>query len=663
LSKNKILILLILIGVAAAGVTFTHRLQAEARNKRVEIVVDWADAQQLANTTSLPIDNVLTQLHHAGDVTDGPHKREAGVTTIAVSEDTLESLRGNGVLSYRRVANNTILTFTPGFTDQQQRVEEAFQYKTKLKVTKLPDGSIQVGAPWGQFNGLPIGLDDNVVQTVRRNHLLVAPRLLNYTGVTPQSIAWELEKVKQQCGDGVGPLIFSGSAVLGNRPLLMATADAIHTTGFTYGSVEFAKTLGDAELSRMASDHLVRVHSIGNDEMGTMDEPTAQERFVRAAKERNIRVCYVRLFTNGLVGETDVITANMKFIGKIVDGLYEAKLTVAGPAHPYADDPTPPRLLRLLMALGVAGGLLLLLRAFTGIAGKAFAIAAAGSLLLCLGLAWPETSMKGREILALLAACLFPALGFCVIPVRVLTHAGDKSTLSVLREAFGEYIRITFSTLAGVLLVVGLLSGRIFLLKIDQFLGVKAVLVVPVLLVAIYYGLKLSQFERSEPWGVRRDHVLTQLRALAAQPLLLGQVVLGIVTLVALAMFVARSGNDPGVGVSASELKMRALLDKYLLVRPRTKEFLLGHPALLFALAAAASGRFKKLILPLLVAGAVGQSSLLDTFCHLHTPLLLSSLRALIGWALGAIIGAILYATIVAVARRQEAAQAARSAS
>ncbi|MCW3060143.1 MAG: hypothetical protein JWQ02_1964, partial [Capsulimonas sp.] len=328
-----------------------------------------------------------------------------------------------------------------------------------------------------------------------------------------------------------------------------------------------------------------------------------------------------------------------------------------------ADDPTPPRLLRLLMALGVAGGLLLLLRAFTGIAGKAFAIAAAGSLLLCLGLAWPETSMKGREILALLAACLFPALGFCVIPVRVLTHAGDKSTLSVLREAFGEYIRITFSTLAGVLLVVGLLSGRIFLLKIDQFLGVKAVLVVPVLLVAIYYGLKLSQFERSEPWGVRRDHVLTQLRALAAQPLLLGQVVLGIVTLVALAMFVARSGNDPGVGVSASELKMRALLDKYLLVRPRTKEFLLGHPALLFALAAAASGRFKKLILPLLVAGAVGQSSLLDTFCHLHTPLLLSSLRALIGWALGAIIGAILYAAIVAVARRQEAAQAARSAS
>ena len=47
---------------------------------------------------------------------------------------------------------------------------------------------------------------------------------------------------------------------------------------------------------------------------------------------------------------------------------------------------------------------------------------------------------------------------------------------------------------------------------------------------------------------------------------------------------------------------MRALLDKYLLVRPRTKEFLLGHPALFFALAAAASGRF-----PQWVAAAAGR--------------------------------------------------------
>ena len=130
------------------------------------------------------------------------------------------------------------------------------------------------------------------------------------------------------------------------------------------------------------------------------------------------------------------------------------------------------------------------------------------------------------------------------------------------------------------------------------------------------------------------------------RPLLAGEVVVGFVALVALALFVARSGNDPGVGVSATELKTRALLDKYLYVRPRTKEFGLGHPALLLGLAAAASRRFPQWVLPLLVIGAIGQSSLMDTFCHLHTPLLVSALRGLIGWALGAVFGALVWTAI-----------------
>jgi len=63
-------------------------------------------------------------------------------------------------------------------------------------------------------------------------------------------------------------------------------------------------------------------------------------------------------------------------------------------------------------------------------------------------------------------------------------------------------------------------------------------------------------------------------------------------------------------------------------------------------------------VLPLLIVGAIGQSSLLDTFCHLHTPLLISGLRGLIGWALGAVFGALLWrvaARSVAPAREEAA--------
>ena len=635
LPVNLLLVALIALGLLGGLVSAAHRWSAEARNRRVELVVDYGDAQALANTMARQVDDVLTQL------------KAAGITTVAVTEDSLSTLNTNGVVSYTRSGNTTRLQFAPGFPGQQARVVQMLAHKAPgLTVTADGPDALLVGAPWPQFNSIPIGLDSDTVETIKRNKLLVAPRLVNFTGVTAQNIGWELAQTKQQCAGpaGIGPVIFAGTSVLGNRALIGATADALDANGLAYGSVEMGKMFGDDDLSRLAEAETIRVHSIGTDEMGTMDEPTAVERFVRAAKERNIRVCYVRLFLSGLTHDPDVLAANTAFVGKIVKGMQEARLTVGGPAHPYADDPKPGLVLRALMALGVLGGTLLLLRVFTGIAGRALVIASVLGAVMALGLAAPGTTPKGREVLALLSACVFPTLGLCAIALpRFIPNATNGQ---VLRRAFTAYAQMTGVTLIGIVLTVGLLAGRLFLLKVDEFLGVKLVLVTPVALVGVYYGLGLAALPPRAGWAERRETVWCSLRAIAARPLLAGQLVVGAVALAALALFVARSGNDPGVGVSATELKTRALLDKYLYVRPRTKEFGLGHPALFLGLAAAASKRFPAWVLPLLIVGSIGQSSLMDTFCHLHTPLLVSALRGLIGWALGGVIGALVWTAI-----------------
>lgn len=632
---NLFLFFLIALGLLGGLVSAGHRWQAEARNRRVELVVDYGDAQALSNTTRRQVDDVLQQL------------KGAGITTVAITEDTLGTLQASGVVAYQRQGDETLLTFAPGFPGERPRVIQMLAHKAPgLVVTpEGPDG-LRIGSPWPQFSTIPIGLDSEAVDTVTQNGLLVAPRLVNFTGVTPENIAWEMAQTKRQCTDaqGIGPVIFAGSSVLGNRGLIKATADALEADGLTYGSVELGKTFGDEDLSRMAAAQTVRVHSIGTDEMGAMDEPTAVERFVRAAKERNIRVCYVRLFTFGLTKDADVIHANTEFVGQIVKGMHEARLTVAGPAHPYASDPAPGLVLRVLLALGVLGGTLLLGRVFTGISGKAFTVALILGLLLAAGLAVPGHTPKGREALALIAACVFPTLGLCAIALPRPTREGTIG--QALGRALGAYARMTGVTVIGILLVVGLLSGRLFLIKVDEFLGVKLVLVTPVLLVAAYYGLGLASLGPRAGWAERRGAVVDCVRALASQPLRVGQVVVGLAALVALALFVARSGNDPGVGVSSTELHLRSLLDKYLYVRPRTKEFALGHPALLLGLASAASGRFVRWTLPLLVIGSIGQSSLMDTFCHLHTPLLISGLHGLIGWVLGAIFGVLLWLVV-----------------
>jgi hypothetical protein len=642
LSKNQLLTLLIVVGLLAGIATFVQRYVAEAHNRRVELVIDYGDAQALANTSARAMDDVLTQLN------------TAGVTTVAVTEDTLSTLVSNDViLTPKRDGDTTLLTFAPGFPGQMQRVQDMLAHKAPgLAVSVAGPSTLRVGAPWPQFSGIPIGLDDRSVETVRRNGLLVAPRLSNYTGVTADNIRWELQQTRDQCTpQSMGPLIFAGAAVLGSRTQIEATKDAIESLGLTYGSVEFGKTLGDDELSRSTADRTVRVHSIGNDEMGQMDEPTAIERFVRGAKERNIRVCYIRLFLNGLTTEPgqNVLDANVSFIGKIAKGMLQVRTSTSGhlllgQAHPFDDDPTPGLIARELMGLGVAAGVLFLIRLFTGLRDRAFWASLGVGIVVGMILAAPSHAVKGREILALLSACTFPTLGLCAY---ALPAAVPESSLSqILKRAFAAYARMTLATLAGIVLVVGLLSGRLFLLKVDEFLGVKLVLVAPILLTLGFYGLGLDKLSPNAGWGPRRARIEQTLRGLYDRPLIIGEVVLGLVVLVAFALLVARSGNDPGVGVSAAELKMRALLDKYLLVRPRTKEFLLGHPALFFALAASASGRFPKWILPLIVVGAIGQASLMDTFCHLHTPLLISFLHALIGWVLGAGFGILAFVIV-----------------
>jgi hypothetical protein len=134
------------------------------------------------------------------------------------------------------------------------------------------------------------------------------------------------------------------------------------------------------------------------------------------------------------------------------------------------------------------------------------------------------------------------------------------------------------------------------------------------------------------------------------EPTRVGMLLLTLMALAIFALIVARTGNEPGVGVSGMEMKIRSLLDRTLPVRPRTKEFLIGHPAFVLALALWFRGR-RRWAAPLLVVGVVGQVSMLNTFCHVHTPLYLSLVRVVTGLALGAALGWAAFRVIEMVAR------------
>jgi hypothetical protein len=255
----------------------------------------------------------------------------------------------------------------------------------------------------------------------------------------------------------------------------------------------------------------------------------------------------------------------------------------------------------------------------------------------------------GRKIVALQGALLLPVLAFLILRAVLERRAPEPTTQplaepveryeprTLLQAAWRSvplYAAISLISSLGALFVVGLLSSRMATVKITGFSGIKAQQAGAILLIAAVYYLAISS---RGGLAVARERVRARVIALWNQPMTLGAIVIGLVAVVALMFLLARSGNDPGVGVSGVELKFRALLDRLLLVRPRTKEFLIGHPALLLGIALTVLRR-PKWALPVLIIGTIGQVSIVNTFCHLHTPLGISLLRVFNGLWLGIVV-------------------------
>jgi hypothetical protein len=172
------------------------------------------------------------------------------------------------------------------------------------------------------------------------------------------------------------------------------------------------------------------------------------------------------------------------------------------------------------------------------------------------------------------------------------------------------------------------------MMEIAQFHGVKLAQLLPLVIVfAVMLGTTYAGEDAKGWWALRRGW------STAAEAFIKYWHAIAIfVALGALGFMLMRSGNESAVEVSGLELKMRALLDQILLVRPRTKEIMLGYPALMMGLSLLLMRRRRTAWIWLTI-GTIGVISATNTFCHLHTPLLISLLRVINGLWVGILAG------------------------
>ncbi|RYD07045.1 hypothetical protein N752_00250 [Desulforamulus aquiferis] len=364
---------------------------------------------------------------------------------------------------------------------------------------------------------------------------------------------------------------------------------------------------------------VVRLHTIAQNEMKRLTSAEALDRYTLAAAERNHRILLVRPL---LIGG-DLFKENMEFMDRLVLRLQNEGLEVG------SADKLPPvpvsRGLIFLIGMGVlAGGLLLLERLAPTRYSPALGAVGAGLWAAALFLS-PEFA---RKLMALGAVIVFPTLALLM---------GVKQEGRTPGAAILAFVRISLFSLLGALFTVGLLADAGFMLKLDQFLGVKLAHVIPLVIVMLYFPLL----------SARGKILVEKIKELLESPVKLGVALAAGFMAVAIAIYVMRTGNE-GMAVSGLELQFRSLLDQILGVRPRTKEFLLGHPALLLLLL---YGYRDNRFLPLLLLGAIGQASLVNTFAHIHTPLVISLLRAFHGLWIGILLGLAVYLAIRLVSR------------
>jgi hypothetical protein len=635
---RRALIGLVLIGLVAAGVVLLGRLRIEARYRAVEIVLDGDDWATLAKREGRDREWLYRAL------------RARGAVSVALGEVTLKRLAEQGAIAYgdggtlmaagrlgslagplQRFqvggALRTDAVYIVGAPDALEFVASRLQVLLGVPRVRVVRGVVEVLGTAADLEELGLGFRPADAAAVRATGLDVVLRPRNFRGLNRESL-----RVLVNGYAAVAPeptLIFALTEVQGYEGLVAEAAAEYRRVGARFGRIEVfsarRKQRGEDRLTALMRPAVIRVFSISPDELLLLRPAQAADRFVRAAQERNIRILYVRPLLATPAGESP-IDANLAMVERIALDLRRLGFTPARsrPLPPLE----PPDLVVWAVIVGATALAVLVLHDLARDIGAPVPASAVWGLVLAGSLGGIAASATpfdgfGRQLVAL-ATAVAGAAGAVVyaLPRATATHAGALAGWLVLGRAAG------WAAIAGCY-VAALLSQWPFMLAFATFLGVKPAHLLPVLLVGVWLG-----FMRTDGRGWRAT--VGEMRTWINQPVRLGTALALVFLGLGAVVVLARTGNV-SLPLTAAEAQLRGALEDWLVARPRTKEFLIGYPALVLAGAATALG-WRRVAVPLAMLGAVGTAGAINSFAHLHTPLVYTVWRTGNALLLGAII-------------------------
>ncbi|WP_202080290.1 DUF5693 family protein [Caldalkalibacillus salinus] len=628
---KKILWLLVIISILASIPLVIDRYQGETSTKRVEVVVDYDKVSRMSMRSPIDItpQDILTQLS------------EAGVNSVAVFENTVGDLIDRGIIQLYTTnhlnlfseysdlpQDQTLALFSTHLSDEEIETYEALFLEAIPDVAQSYewDGrpAVMIDKPANNIRNTVLGFDFDQLQTLQNQGFHVIARIKTSREWNEDFLEYQFKKLSEL---GIHTTIFDGRDVLGypEKEKMAQVADWMKEYQLKFITIEFHEQDGAHTLSEYTDHQIIRLLSVTDQMMNEDEVSTISNMLTLGIEERNVRMVYLNLpVSQPHQPHTDLETILQKANEVVYFTLESIRQNgyELGYAAPFTifevKGQAWHRLIMIIGALALAS-----LYAYKLRPKLAYLPIPLGLLVFVLGQV-TDRSMLIYQGFALVAAFIAPTIATIYI-IEFLQKRQSLQKYPTL-VSIGLFIVAGIISLYGALVVVSLLNHLSFIKYMTQFRGVKTLHLAPFILLTLYF---LAQFRIVDLYD-RVKYVL-QYTIQVKHVLTVAAILFGVV------YYVSRSGNE-GV-VLPFELEFRQLLNDLLGVRPRTKELLLGHP--LFILASYFVLKYRKGVV-LFFVGIIGQISMVSTFTHLHTPLLVSLQRTVYGMIGGIMTGLLL---------------------
>ena len=579
------------------------RIRLESANQNVAIISDYREIAALAKNSGLDVDEAIEIL------------KRNGLTGLMVSElvgDSVSHGIGQAEMKSANETNTdtegTIITVKP-FSEHRRLLNEWL--RLRFGVSDDRTGPILLTMPANMIKNSGIIPDIDGLESAKKAGLRIYYRPAPSPGHLSDKAALMLRKVHEKYH--VDVFTPSGEYVSG-YPDVSALANASRELGIPVAKVEFSKQVGEPQLNALISPNILSLHSVTNEEMTSrrISRPALRDRMIRAAVERSVRLLLYRT--------APMNTASFKFsdyaeeVRLLGEALKSHGFNLAWPASVYAEWNLSPNI-------------------FAALAMSAVMVFCVYSYLVRMGM---SSSRKVSIIFAVSGVILAVVMLKVSIVARIagaLTAPmiAVEASLLAMDEARNRRIIPAFVfVVTGGLALASFFSVTDFMLRLRTFSGVKLTLMLPPVLVLLH-DLK------------NRVHPESLIEFLSRPPLW-GEIMLYGALLGAIGFAVLRSDNVSDI--SQLETNMRESLEHLLIARPRTREVLVGYPSLLLWGFLVRNGYFARYREIFRVGTVLGFSSVINSFCHFHTPMMLILLREFNGLWTGLLIGLVIVCVI-----------------